>query len=319
MSDYELTLGGQRITSSDLRFYSYFGFKEDEIGLLENLKTAEPKGEPGFVTESYGVKTRIESLWPDMAGHNGAVIGLPVPGNWHWEATEWLAIMRSVLSAGDRYRIMELGAGWGPAVVAGSVLACRRGIGDIKATAVEAEPRNFETLRQHFLDNDLDPAANVLLHAAVGVRKGVAHWPVLNDDTPAYGNRPLDTNGDYLGRSINTTREVEILPFRSLLKTEPFWDLVHIDIQGGEFDICRTAIRLMNRCVARVCLGVHSRKLDGDLFDLFWRAGWALEGESPTRFNFSLGAKSQEALTSADGTQVWRNPRLRPELSGAKT
>ena len=319
MGDYELTLGGQRVTSSDLRFYSYFGFKEDEIGLLENLRIAEPSGEPGFITESYGIRTRVKSLWPEMAGHDGAVIGLPVPGNWHWEATEWLALMRSVLSASDRYRIMELGAGWGPAAVAGSVLARRRGIADVRATAVEGEPHHFETVRQHFLDNDLDPAANTLLNAAVGVRKGFARWPVSDDSTAVYGNRPLDVDGDYLGRPITKTRQVEVLEFRSLLKAEPFWDLVHIDIQGGEFAICRAAIRLMNRCVARVCIGVHSRKLDGDLFDLFWKAGWALEGESPTRLNFSLGAKSQEALTSVDGTQVWRNVRLRPELSAAKT
>ena len=94
---------------------------------------------------------------------------------------------------------------------------------------------------------------------------------------------------------------------------------MHIDVQGAEFAICRSAIRLMQSRVARVCVGLHSRKLDGDLFDLFWKAGWALEGESPTRMNFALGAKSQEALTSADGAQVWRNPRLRPELPPART
>ena len=280
MSDYELTLGAQRITSSDLRFYTYFGFKEDEIGLLENLRAIDAKGEPGFITEPYGIRTRTTSLWPEMASHDGALVGLPVPGNWHWEATEWLAIMRSVLSAERRYRIMELGAGWGPAAVAGAVLARRRGVEDIRATAVEAEPHHFATVRQHFMDNGLNPASHVLLNAAVGVRKATAKWPVSEDNDRAYGNRPFDRDGDYLGRPITETRNVKIVSFRTLLKAEPFWDLVHIDIQGGEFDICRSAIRLMDRRVARVCIGVHSRKLDGDLFDLFWKADGRSKGRA---------------------------------------
>ncbi len=314
MSDHEFSIAGRRVTDQELRFYTYFGFKEDEVALLDALKADDLKSEPGFITEVYGIRTRVKSLWPEMADHDGAVVGVPSPGNWHWEATEWLAVMRSVLSAQGRYRIMELGAGWGPAAVAGSVLARRRGLTDVQATAVEAEPHHYETVRQHFLDNGLDPSEHVLINAAVGVHGGVARWPIAGDNETLYGNRPMDANGDYLGRAIGRTRRVEVRGFRSLLKAETVWDLVHIDVQGGEFDICRSALTRLNRRVARVCLGVHSRKLDGDLFDLFWRAGWVLEGESPTRFIFYPGAKSQEAMTSADGTQVWRNPRLRAEL-----
>ncbi len=317
MSDYELTLAGRRVTASDLHFYTYFGFKEDELALLENLRVDDLVGQPGFITECYGVRTRVTSLWPDMASHDGAVLGLPAPGNWHWEATEWLAIMRSVLSAEHRYRIMELGAGWGPAAVSGLVLARRRGVKDVQATAVEAEPHHYETVRQHFLDNGFDPADHTVINAAVGVHHGIARWPVNADNATSYGNRPLDGRGDYLGRRIARTRRVDVRSFRSLLKAERLWDLVHIDVQGAEFDICRSALTRMNRRVARVCIGVHSRKLDGDLFDLFWRAGWILEGESPTRLNYYPGAKSQEAMTSADGTQVWRNPRLRGALVAA--
>ena len=50
--------------------------------------------------------------------------------------------------------------------------------------------------------------------------------------------------------------------------------------------------------------------LDGDLIDLFHREGWILEHEKPSRFTFVPGATVLEAMNEADGTQVWRNPRL---------
>jgi FkbM family methyltransferase len=315
MSETELLLQGQPVTGSDLKFYCYFGFKEEELALLDNLVAGEQEGEPGFIRCPYGVRTRVSSLWPEMQAFDGKVWGPAVPGNWHWEATEWLAVMRSVLQAKDRYRIMELGAGWGPAVVAGAVLARRRGLADVKATALEADPHHYATLRQHFEDNGLDPSDHLLLNGAVGKRNGTARWPITDDSNTSYGNRPLDPNGrDYLGRGITKTRPVKVHGFRRLLESDRFWDLVHIDVQGGEFNICKDAIEVMNRSVGRVCLGLHSRKLDGDLFDLFWKAGWALEGESPTRFTYRDKAESQEAMTYADGTQVWRNPRHRGEL-----
>jgi FkbM family methyltransferase len=318
MSDTELLLRGQPLCSAELKFYCYLGFKEEELGLLDNLVAHGQEGEPGFIRDAYGVRTRVSSLWPDMQAFDGKVWDLPIPGNWHWETTEWLAVMRSVLQAGDRYRIMELGAGWGPAVVSGLSLARRRGVADVKAMALEADPHHYATLRQHFADNGFDLDQHAVLNAAVGKRNGTARWPVTEENDTSYGNRPLGFLGrDYLGRRITKTRPVKVRGFKGLLKSERFWDLVHIDVQGGEFAICKDAIGMMNRRVGRVCLGLHSRKLDGDIFDLFWRAGWTLEGESPTRFHYRDKARSQESMTYADGTQVWRNPRLRPELKAA--
>ena len=324
MSDYELWVRGVRLPTPALRHHSYFGFQDEDLDLLDQLTVEGQTGEPGFITEPYGIRTRVASLWPDMAQYSGHVAGLPIPSNWHWEASEWIAVMRSVLQAKDRYRIMELGAGWGPAVVAGSVLARRRGITDIKATALEADAAHYATLRQHFLDNGFDPDEHAVMDAAVGRHSGTAKWPITDNNAAEYGNRPLDTvqdsqggedrTQDYLGRDIAQTRDVTVVSFRSLLMSEPVWDLLHVDIQGGEVEICSDTIDLMNERAGRVCFGVHSRKLDGDLFDIFWKAGWVLEGDTPTRFNFNRAAQSAEAMTSVDGCQVWRNPRLREEL-----
>ena len=57
-------------------------------------------------------------------------------------------------------------------------------------------------------------------------------------------------------------------------------------------------------------VGTHSRKLDGDLVELFHRAGWQLEHEKPTQFSYTRKMEQLENMTVGDGTQVWRNPRV---------
>ncbi len=49
---------------------------------------------------------------------------------------------------------------------------------------------------------------------------------------------------------------------------------------------------------------------DGALVELFFRRGWRLEHEKPTRFRFDPARPTLEGMTTTDGTQVWCNPRL---------
>ena len=109
------------------------------------------------------------------------------------------------------------------------------------------------------------------------------------------------------------TRKVPIVGIKDLLKTQPEWDLLHVDIQGTEVEIFRAALDLCDERVARVCIGTHSRKIDGDLFEMFATRGWIMEHEKPTKMNFVRGAKTLEAMNAVDGTQVWRNPLRRPD------
>jgi|SRR6516225_9252053 len=95
-----------------------------------------------------------------------------------------------------------------------------------------------------------------------------------------------------------------------LIEAEPLWDMVHIDVQGHEVEICSSCIDSLNERVQWLIVGTHSRKLDGDMLALMYAAGWVLENEKPTKFNFSREASSLEAMTLYDGIQVWSNPRL---------
>ena len=84
--------------------------------------------------------------------------------------------------------------------------------------------------------------------------------------------------------------------------------LVHIDIQGWEFELCQAFPEELRKRVAWLVIGTHSRKIDGDLLHLLFDHGWICENEKPSRFVFDQSRHNLEAMTTVDGTQVWRNP-----------
>jgi FkbM family methyltransferase len=232
--------------------------------------------------------------------------------------------LKSVRSACDCWVGMELGAGLGPWIVAGGNAARLRGITDVRLCAVEADAQHFELLKQNLADDGFAPQAHKLLHAAIGNEPGTALWPALEDSRNDWGSRPVLSNisgasaTDYLGRTLQKTILVEVVSMANLIETERCWNMVHIDVQGHEVEICQSCIEKLNDRVQWLIVGTHSRKLDGDMLGLMYSAGWVLENEKPTRFNFSRAAPSLEAMTKVDGIQVWRNPRLDLVVSEGK-
>ncbi|HEY4030415.1 MAG TPA: FkbM family methyltransferase [Caulobacteraceae bacterium] len=307
-SDLNYSLKGHEFSTADLELMMYLGFREDELDVLWALEDKSATSQSGFIVDRYGVKTRVTSLWPEAKAMDGHVYGVPVTGNFNWEAIEWIGLMRAVLEAGDTFRVMELGAGWGPAIVSSSVMARLRGIKDIRMTGVEGDPHHYAFMVQHLKDNGFDPAEHRLHQAAVAVREGVAQWPVTEDSSGDYGFRPIEASGDYMDRKFAATQDVRLLPMRSLVLSEDKWDLIHIDVQGSEYDICKDALPELNARAKRVMIGTHSRKLEGDLIKLFMDAGWILENEKPCKFEFRTEYKSLEGMTMVDGTQTWRHP-----------
>jgi FkbM family methyltransferase len=298
----------------------YRGYSDADLALFERFGKLSPKPVDGFVTDFLGVRTRTKFV-RGADGLSGAVTGIPVPDDgFHSDAIEWIGLLKSVASARDRYTAMELGAGWGPWVVAGAAAARQAGLEVAHLCAVEADPGHFEFLVQHFRDNALDPSAHRLINAAVGVEAGRARWPKVDDAAADYGSRPLlqtqatDAGriADHVGRQFAEWLDVEIVPFEKQLLAQPAWDLVHIDVQGWEVDLCTAAADLLDTRVRWLVVAAHDAKLHGDVIDLMFRHGWLLENEKPPRFAWWAGAPSLTAMTTHDGTQVWRNPKLVP-------
>jgi len=307
------------LNSAELRALQYSiephttfnGYVESELSILRGFRNPDARPSPGFVTDFLGGRVRTSSLWQSARHLDGALLDLPVPGDYHAETAEWIGLLKSVRSARQRYVAMELGAGFGPWITAGGNAARLKGIPDIRLYAIEADPHHFALLRQNLEDNGFDPDHHTVIHAAVGSTPGTAAWPYFEDSRDDWGSRPVSTaTKDYLGRPFSKKIEIAVLPMDQLIRKEERWDLFHIDVQGHEVEICQSCIDEITRRVHWIVVGTHSRKLDGDMMELMYAARWILENEKPSKFRYCSSAPTLEAMTVVDGIQVWRNPTL---------
>lgn len=302
------------ITDAQISLQLFPGYTDADTAIFEEFINPDAKPAPGFLVDFLGSRIRTSSLWKEARALDGQLLKIPVPADFfHAEAVEWIGLLKAVRSAADQYVAMELGAGFGPWSVAGGLAARLRGIKSIRLAAVEADSQHFQFLRQHFADNGFDPDQHALFEAAVGVSAGAAQWPIVEDSAETWGCRPLEESKDYAGRVFQKTKEISVISMLELLRREPLWDLVHIDVQGDEVALCRSSIDHLNARVRWIIVGTHSRKIDGDLLELMCCAGWFLEHEKPAKFAFVPNPTTLEAMTTVDGTQVWRNPRFRYE------
>jgi FkbM family methyltransferase len=290
------------------------GYEDNDLKIFEVFTQQGLHPEDGFITDFLGGRTRVSSLYDSARQMDGQLLGLPIPGDFHAEAVEWIGVMKTAITAKNRYVAMEWGAGWAPWLIAGAKAAQHLGITDIRLYGVEADPSHFDAMRQHFLDNGFAPADHVLLQAAVGMADGSAQWPAEPDARNQWGARPIREGSgqdiDYLCERVDHFIEVKILQARQLVLREATWDMVHIDIQGWEGEVCRSCIDALSARVKWIVIGIHSRIQDAELLQIFHGAGWILAHEKPTRFRYRPSQVNFEAMVTADGTQVWRNPRL---------
>lgn len=151
----------------------------DVFRQISPLSNAQPPSD-GFIN-CVGAYTRVSFLHPDVSWKAGTVEGVPgahSPGL--HGLSEWVASLRSVLEARDRYVAIELGAGWAPWLVSTALAARRQGIDDIHLVGVEGSAAHHAFMLQHFRDNGIDPTQHELLHAVVGPEDGSAYFPRLH-------------------------------------------------------------------------------------------------------------------------------------------
>lgn len=292
----------------------YKGYQDKDLEIFRRFTKKDLRPESGFVVDFLGGRTRISLLYDSVKSLDGYVLGLPVPGDFHAEAVEWIGVLKTAMTAKDRYVAMEWGAGWGPWLIGAGKAAQHLGISDIRLYGVEADPSHFDAMRQHFADNGFVPADHVLFQAVVGTENGLAQWPDEPDVHNMWGARPIreDSAQDlaYLSGRVDRFVTVKVLEAKQLVLKEPVWDMIHLDIQGWEAEVCRSCIDVLNERTKWVVIGVHSRIQEASLLRIFHDAGWILEHEKPAQFIYQPLQRNFEAMVAADGTQVWRNPRL---------
>ena len=273
--------------------------------VLAAFPTYTGPGTAGFFTDFLGTRTRCSYLPPAYAGASGIVEGPPGTERFGLhEPPEWEGTLRSVLEAGPRFVAVELGAGWGPWLVASARAAQLRGITDIHLAGLEGASGHYGFLLQHFQDNGIDPAAHNLLHAVVGVEDGMARFPRLDVPSADWGAHASYDGDEQAKEGFD---EVSSVSIATLLAKLPPVDLLHCDVQGAEGDVLTSAADENTRGVLRILLRKKKRAIEDRLMACFGANGWVLEHESPCRF---IQGPTGTVQLVADGTQVWRNARL---------
>lgn len=287
----------------------FSGYVPSDLKILDDFIPYMGDGRADFVTNFLGVRTRVAIQSP-LIPYDGAVEGLPIPvGSFQGETAEWIGTLRAVKDAGSCFRLLELGAGYGPWMAITHAAALQRGITEIHVYGVEADAGHIDFIHTNMLDNAIPEGDHTIIHGAVGSEDGVTYWAVEKDPAAVYGGRPVAADGsNYLGERRDNLVEVPVVGINGLLARESFWDLIHIDIQGHEGDVCRAGIEEMTRRVRRVVIGTHSRVQDGIIMETFHAAGWSLENEKPTIGVWNNSIPTVEGMTLVDGVQVWHNP-----------
>ncbi|MDF2115037.1 FkbM family methyltransferase [Roseiarcaceae bacterium H3SJ34-1] len=272
------------------------------------------QGTPDSVTDFLGSRTNIKFIGPikELAG---TVEDIPVPCNFHSKSYEWVGSLRAVDEAEHFFTMIELGAGWGPWLIACAIAARDKGIGRIDLIGIEGDRTHCEFLHEHFVNNGFDPAEHRLVHAVIGAKSGVALFPIVENPADVWGSEPQFfadvTEAQRVAASGDEgeTSRFEVVPALSLadvIAEHPVIDLLHIDIQGGEADVLEAGAELLDERVSRVVIGTHRRRIEERLHKLFHRLNWQLEADDPCRF----GTNDQGLVLTMDGTQVWKNRRF---------
>ncbi len=250
-----------------------------------------------------GVRTRCSFLPDAYMAISGIVQGPPGSANGPiHDLPEWIGTLQSVLEAQSQMTVVELGAGWAPWLVASANAAARIGIHDVRLIGVEGSSGHVAYMRQHFIDNGVDPDAHALHHAVVGSYDGIAHFPKLLEPNNTYGSQASDASDD-----SPDMEDVSCITLQTLLEPVLRVDLLHCDIQGAEAAVFRHGQEIVDKRVHRLVIGTHSRDVEADLLNLFGSLGWVLEAESVCQL---VQTKDGMFSLAVDGTQVWRNPKI---------
>jgi FkbM family methyltransferase len=198
-------------------------------------------GRPGYVTNFLGgvISMEVASGLREL-GLDGVVEDLPFDGSFHGGVIEWVGTLRSVLEAGEQFRMLELGAGWGPWCVIAYKAAMQRRIADCHIIGVEGDSGHVRFMEENFSANGLEPRSFSIISAVVGAEDGTARFPQAKDPAGVYGG--LASTGDqehfdsFMKYAMDRVEEVDVpqVSLETLTRDVAIVDLVHCDIQGGE-------------------------------------------------------------------------------------
>ena len=313
---------------------------DDQI--IKSFPRYEGPGASGFITDFLGTKTRTSYI-SGLAKLDGTVIGYPIPdGCFHATPVEWAGAMRAARDAKKELVAVELGAGWGPWLVTLARAARIKGIHKVNLVGVEGSKAHFDFMLSHFADNGLDPRQHTLLHGVVGTTDGEAEFPIDANPATDWGTKaiygeaesPVPDPGSLVRRGYRRikravrllvkgrpqdpspsrgavhhhsgTERVKCFSIPTLLSPFAKVDLVHVDIQGDEFNVLSSARQVLKAKVKRILVGTHSRSIEEQLLHEMASQNWELEREEACKY----AQHGSQMHLVMDGCQIWRNKAI---------
>lgn len=268
--------------------------------ILQTIEWSVPREADGFWFNALNARARqkyMPSYWFDVV-------------NWitvNEQIFEWVTIAETILRAGDRYVMADLGAGYGRWIVNAALLARRFGRTPY-VIGVEAEDMHFAWREEHLADNQISLPERRLFHAPVtGERQDVAF--TIGHSKEWYGQAVLSSReagfGDWPNARVEMRRSIVL---EDIIGDVPVVDLLDLDIQGMEAEVVTSSIDLIGRRVKRLHIGTHSREIEDTLRRLMTVAGWC------PRFDYPCATSNHPTpagpINFEDGLQSWINPRL---------
>jgi FkbM family methyltransferase len=261
---------------------------------------------PNHRVNFFGVAVNVGRFFPDLKLDN-IVEPPPIPGNWHADVAEFGAALRAVERAGNSFTMAELGCGWGCWMNITAVAARLAGKKPF-VIGVEGDEGHLEFAREALSTNGVSPLEYKLFHGIAAAKSGAAFFPKQERAGSMWGLEPVfAVSGDQISslRKNEKYNELRMVSLLEVIGDHPYLDLLHIDIQGGETDLIRDSIDILNQRVSYIVVGTHSRVIDGEIIDILSRnGGWKLEIERPCFFTIHDGRPQ----TGMDGVQGWYNP-----------
>jgi FkbM family methyltransferase len=299
----------------------YTGIDPQDLAIFEKYRNPTASPDPGFYTDFMGVKTRLSYFGIKDTHHDKAVGEIPFPSDGlHAEAVEYVAALYAVeTSAASSFTAVELGAGYGPWLAFSAKAAQHRGIKKINVVAVEGDRPRLALLRTNFGDNGL-PVPDESGYGALGeVRSKLIHGAISDTNgTVTFGSQSVHDWGaapvengdavDYRGLEVNG-EAINSYTIEHVISDLPSVDFLHMDIQGFEARAVRASLDALLSKVRVMLIGTHSRKIEGELFEMLFGQGWRIFCEKPCKF-LRKEASNLAALTTVDGAQVWVNTAL---------
>ena len=298
--------------------------------VLERLRWPNPPSHDDvFLVDWAGIRTRITQLpWApqELAGTTSDRLPIPTDG-YRSEAEEYAALALSLVNERDEYRVIEVGAGWAPWAVMGTVIATRMGK-RVHGIAVEADGLRSTWARQHAEDNGLDVTfidatsddvgealrsdrtSMTVVRAAAWHERTTLRFPIIDDSDMGGAVNPSDhPTMDNRGAHFDYV-DVATVTLDDLIGDDII-DLLHIDLQGFELDVILPALELIESRVRFLAVGTHNRYVEGMLQHTLLPREWALIMESPCTAVYDGVKPTLTGFTVQDGNQVYANSRFR--------